>query len=142
MLLLHQETRICDWPLNARCTDTDDDSILQSERPTVDPIYKPTKPSVPELEPTTTKRPNRPTTPEPLAEPLEPQSGYFKVVCYFTNWAWYRKGIGKYVPEDIDADLCTHIVYGFAVLDYENLVVKAHDSWADFDNSRFFFGKL
>lgn len=63
-------------------------------------------------------------------------SNYYKIVCYFTNWAWYRKGMGKYVPEDIDENLCTHIVYGFAVLDYENLVVRAHDSWADFDNSK------
>jgi len=61
---------------------------------------------------------------------------YFKIVCYFTNWAWYRQGIGKYLPEDIDGDLCTHIVYGFAVLDYENLIIKAHDSWADFDNRK------
>lgn len=56
-------------------------------------------------------------------------------MCYFTNWAWYRNGQGKYLPEDINPNLCTHIVYGFAVLDYENLVIKAHDSWADFDNS-------
>ena len=41
----------------------------------------------------------------------------YKVVCYFTNWAWYRPGQGKYKPENIDSDLCTHIVYGFAVLD-------------------------
>ena len=58
-------------------------------------------------------------------------------MCYFTNWAWYRPGVGKYVPETIDEKLCTHIVYGFAVLDYENLIVKAHDSWADFDNSKY-----
>jgi GH18 family chitinase len=58
------------------------------------------------------------------------------VVCYFTNWAWYRPGIGKYLPETIDERLCTHIVYGFAVLDYENLIIKAHDSWADYDNSK------
>jgi chitinase len=57
------------------------------------------------------------------------------MVCYFTNWAWYRQGNGKYLPEDIDASLCTHIVYGFAVLDYENLIIKMHDSWADVDNS-------
>jgi chitinase len=67
---------------------------------------------------------------------LFPVAGYFKVVCYFTNWAWYRPGIGKYLPETIDERLCTHIVYGFAVLDYENLIVKAHDSWADYDNSK------
>ncbi len=60
---------------------------------------------------------------------------FFQVVCYFTNWAWYRPGVGKYKPEDIDPELCTHIVYGFAVLDYSNLVIKAHDGWADFDNS-------
>ena len=40
-----------------------------------------------------------------------------KIVCYFTNWAWYRQGLGKYKPEDIDYTLCTHINYGFAVLD-------------------------
>lgn len=59
------------------------------------------------------------------------------MVCYFTNWAWYRPGKGKYLPENIDADLCTHIVYGFAVLDYENLIIKMHDSWADVDNRKY-----
>lgn len=58
----------------------------------------------------------------------------YKVVCYFTNWAWYRQGGGKYLPEEIDADLCSHIVYGFAVLDREALTIKPHDTWADFDN--------
>lgn len=38
------------------------------------------------------------------------------------------------MPSDIDPSLCTHIVYGFAVLDNNELVVRAHDSWADFDN--------
>lgn len=61
----------------------------------------------------------------------------YKVVCYFTNWAWYRQGHGKYVPSDIDPDLCTHIVYGFAVLNGDQLVIKPHDTWADFDNSTF-----
>ncbi len=60
----------------------------------------------------------------------------YKVVCYFTNWAWYRPGLGKYQPDDIDAGLCTHIVYGFAVLDPSNLVLKPHDAWADIDNSK------
>lgn len=58
----------------------------------------------------------------------------YKVVCYFTNWAWYRQGGGKYLPEDIDGKLCTHIVYGFAVLDRDSLTIKPHDTWADFDN--------
>jgi len=48
--------------------------------------------------------------------------------------AWYRPGMGKYTPADINPDLCTHIVYGFAVLDYEQLLIKPHDTWADLDN--------
>ncbi|XP_031637638.1 probable chitinase 10, partial [Contarinia nasturtii] len=57
-----------------------------------------------------------------------------KVVCYFTNWSWYRQGIGKYSPEDIDSHLCTHIVYGFASLDANTLTIKTYDSWVDIDN--------
>ena len=85
----------------------------------------------------TTPRPTGPTEAVPLQGPL---SGDYKVVCYFTNWAWYRPGIGKYRPEDIDPTICTHIVYGFAVLDYSTLLMKPHDSWADLDND--FYGKV
>jgi chitinase len=49
-----------------------------------------------------------------------------------------RQGVGKYLPSDIDADLCTHIVYGFAVLNGDQLIIKPHDSWADLDNSMYF----
>ena len=61
-----------------------------------------------------------------------------QIVCYFTNWAWYRPGLGKYRAEDVQPELCTHIVYGFAVLDYSSLNIKPHDSWADIDNSETF----
>lgn len=57
------------------------------------------------------------------------------MVCYFTNWAWYRPGAGKYKPADIDPNLCTHIVYGFAVLNRDTLQIRTHDSWADIDNN-------
>lgn len=40
-----------------------------------------------------------------------------KVVCYYTNWAQYRQPGGKFYPEDVDANLCTHIIYSFAKLD-------------------------
>jgi len=55
-------------------------------------------------------------------------------VCYFTNWAWYRPAPGKFFPEDTDPNLCTHVVYGFATLDYTELVIRVFDSWADVDN--------
>ena len=62
-------------------------------------------------------------------------SGDYKIVCYFTNWAWYRPGLGKFRAENVQPDLCTHIVYGFAVLDQSSLTIKPHDTWADIDNS-------
>ncbi|XP_045475619.1 probable chitinase 10 [Harmonia axyridis] len=138
----NNDKQLCDWPDNANCqADNDIDDSQPGEKPVipVDPIYKPTMPTE---KPTSGFYPDwKPTLPATTStqapevqELLKPQSGYFKIVCYFTNWAWYRQGVGKYLPEDINPDLCTHIVYGFAVLDYENLIIKAHDSWADFDN--------
>ena len=35
-------------------------------------------------------------------------------VCYYTNWSQYRPGVGKFVPENIDPHMCTHVVYAFA----------------------------
>ncbi|KAA0193349.1 hypothetical protein HAZT_HAZT000269 [Hyalella azteca] len=37
-----------------------------------------------------------------------------KVVCYYTNWAQYRPGRGRFTAENIDAHICTHIIYAFA----------------------------
>ncbi|CAH1396474.1 unnamed protein product [Nezara viridula] len=142
----NQKKMICDWPKSADCDrsgggDADTDVVVATEAPsvTVSSTYKPS---------TTTEWTWKPeeqtewswtstTTEEPWPEtPYQhPLSGHYKVVCYFTNWAWYRQGSGKYLPEDIDYDLCTHIIYGFAVLDYSELIIKSHDSWADFDNN-------
>ncbi|XP_065157272.1 probable chitinase 10 isoform X2 [Atheta coriaria] len=40
----------------------------------------------------------------------------YKVVCYYTNWSQYRPKIGKFTPEDITPDLCTHIIFSFGWL--------------------------
>ncbi|XP_067863648.1 acidic mammalian chitinase-like [Heptranchias perlo] len=39
----------------------------------------------------------------------------YKLVCYFTNWA-HKRGDCKFLPEDINPKLCTHLIYAFAVI--------------------------
>lgn len=69
-----------------------------SAKPTARPTTKATsKPSA---------RPSKKPKPD-LTNEVSPSEDEYKVVCYFTNWAWYRQAGGKYLPEDIDADLCT-----------------------------------
>ena len=38
-------------------------------------------------------------------------------VCHHTNWSQYRPGAGKFFPENIEPDLCTHLIYTFAKID-------------------------
>jgi chitinase len=109
---------------------------IDTEEPSKPP-YKPEPVEAEHTEPppsvhssTLEPSPTHGTTQQALVNP----NSEFKVVCYFTNWAWYRQGPGKYLPSDIDPDLCTHIVYGFAVLNGDQLIIKPHDTWADFDN--------
>ena len=45
----------------------------------------------------------------------------YKRVCYYTNWSQYRKGIARFVPENIDVNICTHLIYAFAKLDGNQL---------------------
>uniref|UniRef100_UPI00398F3BB8 acidic mammalian chitinase-like isoform X2 n=1 Tax=Pristiophorus japonicus TaxID=55135 RepID=UPI00398F3BB8 len=44
----------------------------------------------------------------------------FILVCYFTNWAQYRPGIGRYLPMQIDPFMCTHLIYAFANMTASN----------------------
>lgn len=46
-----------------------------------------------------------------------------KMVCYFTNWSQYRPDKGKYKPENVDAHLCTHLIYAFSILNHRNELV-------------------
>ncbi|XP_069008646.1 chitotriosidase-1-like [Embiotoca jacksoni] len=43
-----------------------------------------------------------------------------KLVCYLRSSARYRTGEGRFLPEDIDPHLCTHLVYSFAVINHAN----------------------
>ena len=50
----------------------------------------------------------------PLAPKLTaPNDDGYKIVCYYTNWSQYRPKIGKYLPEYLDAHLCTHVIFAF-----------------------------
>lgn len=68
-------------------------------------------------------------------EQLELHQENKKVVCYVTSWAFYRRGEGKFVPEHLDSRLCTHIVYAFAGLNPDTLLIHPFDPWADIENS-------
>lgn len=39
-----------------------------------------------------------------------------RIVCYYTNWSNKRPGIGKFEPDHLDPNLCTHIIFAFANL--------------------------
>jgi hypothetical protein len=38
----------------------------------------------------------------------------YKIVCYYTNWAQYRPRPVSYFPDNVDPNLCTHIIFAFA----------------------------
>uniref|UniRef100_A0A673G0C5 Chitinase-3-like protein 1 n=1 Tax=Sinocyclocheilus rhinocerous TaxID=307959 RepID=A0A673G0C5_9TELE len=54
---------------------------------------------------------------------------FIVLVCYFTNWSQYRAGTAKYLPENVDPNLCTHLIYAFAIINYANNI--AGSEWND-----------
>ncbi|GCB65327.1 hypothetical protein scyTo_0009949, partial [Scyliorhinus torazame] len=46
----------------------------------------------------------------------------YKLVCYYTNWA-HKRGDCKFLPEDINPKLCTHLIYAFAVIGNDHKIV-------------------
>ncbi|XP_014672733.1 PREDICTED: acidic mammalian chitinase-like [Priapulus caudatus] len=59
------------------------------------------------------------------------QTSAYRRVCYFPNWAFYRPGLGKFFPSNLDANLCTHIIYAFATMADNKLT--ASDPYLDID---------
>ncbi|XP_069988432.1 uncharacterized protein Cht6 isoform X4 [Penaeus vannamei] len=55
-----------------------------------------------------------------------------RVVCYYTNWSVYRRGLAKYTPQNINPYLCTHLVYAFGGLTDE-FEVKPFDTYQDIE---------
>jgi len=45
----------------------------------------------------------------------------YRRVCYYTNWAQYRTAYGKFQPQNIPLQLCTHLVYAFASMNGNRL---------------------
>lgn len=150
----NQDKQICDWPNNAKCKRKMSPSTTSTTTTTTTTTTTPSSPLMDDIEITHNNHHNRPSHHQPdhglshADRPvILPSSGtqpalssrpallnsHYKLVCYYTNWSWYRPGIGKYSPEDIDPTLCTHIIYGFAVLGDDGLIM-AHDSWSDYDN--------
>ena len=69
-----------------------------------------------------------------FSSPLTKAISDKKVICYFSNWAALRSGDGKFIPENIDASLCSHVVYAFAKLDGEALTMTPSGPKSDLDD--------
>eukprot|EP00095_Tigriopus_kingsejongensis_P006279 snap_masked-scaffold1533_size36968-processed-gene-0.3 protein:Tk06279 transcript:snap_masked-scaffold1533_size36968-processed-gene-0.3-mRNA-1 annotation:"chitinase" len=54
-----------------------------------------------------------------------------RVFCYFTNWSYKRPGMGKFTPEDIDPELCTHIVFAFGTIKDHKLTESEENDAGD-----------
>ncbi|XP_075897875.1 acidic mammalian chitinase-like isoform X1 [Nelusetta ayraudi] len=52
-----------------------------------------------------------------------------RLVCYYTNWSQSRPGLGKFLPTDIDPNLCTHLIYAFADINATNQLATVE--WND-----------
>ncbi|KAJ0037002.1 hypothetical protein NQD34_005679 [Periophthalmus magnuspinnatus] len=61
-----------------------------------------------------------------------------RLVCYYTNWSQYRPETGRFVPANVDPNLCTHLIYAFAAINEGNALVTVE--WNDLDMYKLFSG--
>ncbi|CAG9861937.1 unnamed protein product [Phyllotreta striolata] len=67
-----------------------------------------------------------------LSESYSSAASTSHVVCYHGNWYSYKNGNGKYTPENIDPNLCTHIIYSFLGLKADGTIYHIED-WLDLE---------
>jgi len=72
-----------------------------------------------------------PPTDGPTPPPTPTPTGGKRVVCYYSSWAFYRPGFGKFDIPDIDPHVCTHLNYGFANMNNMTWEIVAYDPWFD-----------
>ena len=44
-------------------------------------------------------------------------------MCYYDSRSQFRPGSGRFLPENIDPSLCTHMIYAFAMLIDDHLAI-------------------
>ena len=54
--------------------------------------------------------------------------------CYYSSYAQNRPDAGKFLPEDINAKLCTHVIFAFADI-IQGSKLKA-SGWNDLENGK------
>ncbi len=64
-----------------------------------------------------------------------------RVVCYYTNWSAYRQGPAKFLPDNINPYLCTHLVYAFGGLTSDS-GIKPFDKYQDIDKGKKFGSRI
>ncbi|BFZ03599.1 hypothetical protein BsWGS_06638 [Bradybaena similaris] len=72
-----------------------------------------------------------------LTKPILPSTGEEKlrVICYYASYAFFRRGKGLFVPENIDPNICTHLIYTYAVIQNNKVVPlirkEASEPWRE-----------
>ncbi|KAG8132104.1 hypothetical protein E2320_009985 [Naja naja] len=60
----------------------------------------------------------------------------FNLVCYFTSWSQYREAPVGFVTDDIEPDLCTHLIYAFANISGNQITTYEWNDATTYNNLR------